>query len=265
MTATTPDTIEAGNTMINKTATKPAPIPFHRLVAIETRKLFDTTTNKILALAVIAITVGLIVVRGIVAGPDLQRLFGTSTIAYATVLPVLGILSVTSEWSHRTALTTFTLEPRRARVLLAKCVPPLLTAVAATVFALLVALPTTAITAQVQDVAPIWNLELLPTLGRGATNVLLVAVGLGLGMLLLNAPAAIVIVLSTVMGWSIVGLMGSFGRTLREWLDISSTTGPLAHADMGAGDLARLAVSVAFWIIIPITVGIVRVQRKEVH
>ena len=265
MTATTPGWMEAGTTMINKTERKPSPIPFQRLVAIETRKLFDTTTSKVLTLVLIAMTVGLIIVRGILAGPDLQRLFGITTLAYATVLPVLGILSVTSEWSHRTALTTFTLEPRRVRVLLAKCVPPLLTAVVATLFALLVALPTTAIVAQVQDVPPHWNVDLLPVLGRTATNVLLVAVGLGLGMLLLNAPAAIVIVLSTVMGWSLVGLMGSFGRTLREWLDLNSTTGPLAQADLGAVDLARLAVSVAFWIIIPITVGIVRVQRKEVH
>lgn len=263
MTATTPDASEK-NTMIN-TVRQSTPIPFGRLVAIETRKLFDTTTNKILALVVIAMTIGLIVVRGILAGPDVQRLFGTTTLAYATVLPVLGILSVTSEWSHRTALTTFALEPRRARVLLAKCVPPVLTAIAATAFALLITLPTAAVIAQVQDVPVSWNLELLPTLGRAATNVLLVAVGLGLGMLLLNAPAAIVIALSSVMGWSIVGLMGSFGRTLREWLDINSTTGPLADADFSAGDLARLAVSVAFWIIIPITVGILRVQRKEVH
>ncbi len=44
---------------------------------------------------------------------------------------MLGILTVTGEWSHRTALTTFTLEPRRSRVLLAKCLPPLLVTVAA--------------------------------------------------------------------------------------------------------------------------------------
>lgn len=264
MTAITPETDTSSETVINNES-QPAPIPFHRLVSVETRKLFDTTTNKVLVLAVIAMTVGLIIVRGILAGPDLQRLFGTTTLAYATVLPVLGILSVTGEWSHRTALTTFALEPRRARVLLAKCIPPLLTALAATVFALLISLPTTAVIAHLQDVPAQWNLELLPTLGRVATNVLLVAVGLGLGMLLLNAPAAIVIALSTMMGWTVVGLMGDVGRTLREWLDLSSTTGPLAHADLGSGDLARLGTSVAFWIIIPITVGIIRVQRKEVQ
>ena len=38
------------------------------------------------------------------------------------LLPVIGILAVTSEWSQRTALTTFTLVPRRARVIAAKLI-----------------------------------------------------------------------------------------------------------------------------------------------
>ena len=36
------------------------------------------------------------------------------------LLPVLGILAITSEWSQRTGLVTFTLAPNRGRVLLAK-------------------------------------------------------------------------------------------------------------------------------------------------
>ena len=38
------------------------------------------------------------------------------------LLPILAIMLVTSEWSQRTALVTFTLEPRRSRVVLAKLV-----------------------------------------------------------------------------------------------------------------------------------------------
>src|SRR5690606_3158435 len=38
----------------------------------------------------------------------------------AILLPMLAILSVTSEWSQRGALTTFTLVPDRRRTLLAK-------------------------------------------------------------------------------------------------------------------------------------------------
>ena len=43
-----------------------------------------------------------------------------SVFVSSVLLPVLGIMLVTSEWSQRTAMTTFTLEPRRMRIVLAK-------------------------------------------------------------------------------------------------------------------------------------------------
>ncbi|MGO1974100.1 MAG: hypothetical protein ACTH2Q_14180 [Propionibacteriaceae bacterium] len=265
MTAAIPENQRTTTTPQVTTDHRTAPIPFHRLVAVEMRKLFDTTTNKVLALAMVAMIIGLVALRGMVAGPELDLLFATTTIAFATILPVLGILSITSEFGHRTALTTFALEPRRARVMLAKCIPPVISAVLATGFALLAALPATAITAQVQGVPADWTLELLPTLGRIATNIVMVGFGLGLGMLLLNAPAAIVIALGSMMAWNVVRLLGDAGVTLRAWLDLNATTGPLAHGSMTGVELARLAASVALWIVLPITAGIVRIIRKEVH
>ena len=47
---------------------------------------------------------------------------GLSVLPMAILLPVLGIMSATQEWSQRTGLTTFTLEPRRGRVVTAKVV-----------------------------------------------------------------------------------------------------------------------------------------------
>ena len=40
------------------------------------------------------------------------------------ILPMIAILSVTSEWSQRSGLTTFTLVPHRGRVILAKAIAP---------------------------------------------------------------------------------------------------------------------------------------------
>ena len=48
----------------------------------------------------------------------------------AVLLPVLGILLVTSEWSQRTGMITFALVPVRSRVLGAKLIASLLLAVA---------------------------------------------------------------------------------------------------------------------------------------
>ena len=45
---------------------------------------------------------------------------GFAAIGLTILLPVVSILTLTSEWSQRTALTTFTQEPRRMRVINAK-------------------------------------------------------------------------------------------------------------------------------------------------
>ncbi|MET8338654.1 hypothetical protein ABZV14_00835 [Streptosporangium canum] len=242
-----------------------APIPFHRLLSVEARKLFDTRSSKIMTVVLIVLVLASIIGRGVVSGPKLHTLIGTAGIGFGTLLPVLGILTVTAEWSHRTALTTFTLEPRRRRVLAAKCLPPLITAVVASLFAMLVAVPVTAVVAAVQDVPATWEVSPLALLGWTGTNVLVVATGLAVGMLLLNAPAAIVICLSTPILWALVGKLGATGKVLTEWFDLNTTATPLTTGDMTGGDAARLTVSTIFWIVIPMTAGVVRVIRKEVN
>lgn len=51
-------------------------------------------------------------------------------------MPVVGILLVTSEWSQRTAITTFTLVPQHGRVLTAKLLAALVLSAAAYPFCL---------------------------------------------------------------------------------------------------------------------------------
>jgi hypothetical protein len=102
-------------------------------------------------------------------------------------------------------------------------------------------------------------------LGWTATNVLLVAMGLAAGMLLLNAPASIVWYLSAPALGTFVGRLGGTGEVLVRWLDLNTTVGPLAKGDMSGTDAARLAVSIAFWIVVPMTAGFVRGIRKEVN
>ncbi|RVX41860.1 hypothetical protein EDD27_4442 [Nonomuraea polychroma] len=241
-----------------------AAIPFHRLLSVETRKLFDTRSGKIMTVILLFLTLASIVARGVVSGPQLQTLVHTAGIGFGILLPVIGILTVTGEWSHRTALTTFVLEPRRRRVLAAKCLPPLITTAAASLFAMLVAVPVTAAVASAQAVPANWEIASVTLLGWAVANVLVVAMGLSVGMLLLNAPAAIVIYLATPMLWSVVAQLGATGEVLTEWLDLGTAAAPLMSGDMTGGDTARLAVSVIFWIVIPMTLGVARVTRKEV-
>ena len=76
----------------------------------------------------------------VVLAQDLDVTFddfaGGANIPMDVLLPVLGIMSVTSEWSQRTAMVTFTLEPSRSRFLAAKYVGTLIIAFVAVVIGL---------------------------------------------------------------------------------------------------------------------------------
>src|SRR4051794_41267900 len=89
----------------------------------------------------VALTVVVVVVRllvGDAADHTFQSVLDAGLQPAAVVLPVLGILLVTSEWSQRTGMLTFTLVPVRSRVLGAKLIASLLLALAALVMALAV-------------------------------------------------------------------------------------------------------------------------------
>lgn len=239
--------------------------PFRRLVSVETRKLLDTRSGMIMTGILILLTVASVVGRGVVSGPDLSNVIGTAGIGLGVFLPVLGILTITSEWNHRTALATFTLEPRRRRVLAAKCLPPVIAAFAASMFAILASAAVVVVVAAVQDVRATWEVTPASLLGWTAANIIVVATGLALGMLLLNAPAAIVICLSTPVLWTLVGKLGSGGEFLARWLDLNTASAPLLAESMSGSDVARLLTSMTFWIVVPTVIGSVRWSRKEVR
>jgi ABC-2 type transport system permease protein len=239
--------------------------PFSTLVRVETRKMLDTRTSLILTGLMAALAVALVAGRALTTETaNLFTLGGTASIALGILLPVLGVLTVTGEWSHRTALTTFTLEPRRERVLMAKCLPVLAAAVASCLLAMLFAAPMTALSAAVHGIEPVWRLEPGVLLGWVATMVLLAAQGLAMGLLLLNAPAAIVICMAGTMVWSFLANLGEAGRTLAAWLDLGTTTNALTGGEPTGGDLARLAVSALVWIVVPMTAGILRIRGADV-
>ena len=100
-------------------------IPLARIVGVELRKSFDTRAGFWLV-AGIGIA-SLLTTSAVIAFADASELtYGTFALAtgfpLTVILPMIAVLSVTSEWSQRTGLTTFTLVPHRSRVMLAKAV-----------------------------------------------------------------------------------------------------------------------------------------------
>ncbi|GGM76679.1 hypothetical protein GCM10010106_23870 [Thermopolyspora flexuosa] len=243
----------------------PAPVPFGRLLLVEARKMADTRSAMIMFGLLAAMTVVSIAARGVVAGPELARLTTTAGIGYGTLLPAIAILAVTGDWTHRSALTTFTLEPRRGRVLAARCLPPLAATVVASLFALVVAVPATAVTAAVQGVPAEWDITVPRMLGWTATNVLLIAMAIALAMLLLHPAAAIAtyFVLSTL--WNLVRNLSETGREIARWVDLGTAVGPLATAELTWMDAARLGTALLCSVALPLAIGVVRALRAEVR
>ncbi|HEY6593030.1 MAG TPA: ABC transporter permease, partial [Asanoa sp.] len=102
-----------------------------RLVAVELRKIVDTRAGFWMQLATVALTAVVVIVR-LVAGDASDHTFASVlTVGLkpaAVLLPVAGILLVTSEWSQRTGMITFALVPVRSRIVLAKLMASLVLA-----------------------------------------------------------------------------------------------------------------------------------------
>ena len=237
-----------------------------RLVAVEMRKMVDTRAGRWL-LAVLGVISLAVVVIGVIVGTRADRTFSNFfqfiLLPVAVLLPVLGILSVTGEWSQRTTLTTFTLVPGRHRVLVAKLL-------AVTVYALLSVL-TSVLLAAAGNLAVVgldrgdgsWTLK-ASLLGGGAlAQVIGVVMGVAFGMLLMNSALAIVLYFLLPTIWSVlIGLIPAI-REPAGWLDLNQTQEPLFEAAMTADSWARLGTSVALWVLLPLVLGAFRLARTE--
>jgi ABC-type transport system involved in multi-copper enzyme maturation permease subunit len=236
-----------------------------RLTLVELRKMVDTRAGLWLQIGTVALTVGVVAAFFVFAkAGDLTLAAGLSAAVQPAgiVLPILGVLLVTSEWSQRTAMITFALVPDRSRVLAAKLLAGLLLALAATA----VCLPVAAIgTVFAPGGGDTWSLppELL---GRVTLSVVIsMFLGLAFGAMLLSSAPAIVLYfvlpfVGTALG-SIPQLKGIAG-----WLDPIRTLAPLQHrAVMSATEWAHLGTTLALWFGVPLLVGLWRITRGEIR
>ena len=102
-----------------------------RLVAVELRKMVNTRAGFWLQVATVAITVIAVILRSVVgdaADHTFAAVLNVAVKPAAVLLPVAGILLVTSEWSQRTGMITFALVPVRSRVLGTKLIASLVLA-----------------------------------------------------------------------------------------------------------------------------------------
>jgi hypothetical protein len=239
-------------------------IPFGTLVRAELRKTVDVRAARWMLFA------SALLVAGAEAVPlvfphnvtqDRASYLTWAALGLSRLLPLVLLMAMTAEWSQRTAMTTFTLEPRRGRVLAAKVLAGLTISVVAGLFALLAG--TVAVLAASHAGRPVaegWNWSQLA--GFALFIVLTSAVGMAIGAALHNTAAAIVsyFVLAGLFSLLMIPALEKAG----DWINTGTTFGWVLTGDW-SGHGAQIAVCAALWIALPLAVGTVRTTRREVH
>jgi hypothetical protein len=238
-------------------------ISFGCLIRVEWGKATDTRAARWLLIAVAASTVGLMLVPLLSPSSNEQSYtsyLGFAAVALSILLPVVSILTLTSEWSQRTALATFTQEPRRMRVITAKIMVSLLLGAGAAVFgARGTAAGLSAAAASRRALDANLNAGLLAAFLLYV--VLNVMTGVALGALVHNSAAAIVASFVLPIGFA---LLGRASHVVADWLDYSTAFNWLLNGQW-SGHTAQILVSVLLWVAIPLAAGFVRTVRREIN
>jgi ABC-2 type transport system permease protein len=233
-----------------------------RLTAVELRKSADTRAGFWLLLVIVLLAVALVVltlVFGEEAEQHLSPLLSNAVQVISLVLPVLGILLVTSEWSQRTGLTTFALVPQRERVIVAKAIGAAILTLFAVVACLVIATVGNAIA------GGDWDLG-LGELGRYTLFELITVMGgVAFGLAFMSSPLAIVMYFVIPIGWSILGETISALDKPADWLDLGRPMTTLADsgAAMTGTDWAQLGTATALWVGVVLAIGLIRLRRTE--
>jgi ABC-2 type transport system permease protein len=249
-------------------------VPFTRLVAVELRKARDTRAGFWLLAAIVAIVV---VVLGIALALTLARsdpimfgdFVGIAAYMMSFLLPFLAIMLVTSEWSQRSALVTFSLEPRRSRVVLAKLAAALLLTVLNLLAALVVGLLCTLVCEVAQPDLTSWQVGAGDLAGFLVTQSLAMVGGFAIATLLLNTPASIV--LFVVYRFVLPGVFAALSAlsdwfsSVAPWLDFQAAQGDIYEWELsGAEAWGHLLTSGFLWLVLPLALGLWRVLHAEV-
>ena len=250
-----------------------ARIPLRRIVAVELRKSFDTSAGLWLVASVGLVSV--LTSGAVIAwAADDQLTYSTFATAIrfpvVVILPLIAILSVTSEWGQRTGLTTFTLVPHRSRIIAAKAISSVSIAVAAMVVTFAVGAAGNLTSAAVTGTALVWDVTGTQCLYYVLGMILSLLIGFMLGVLIRSSTGAIVayFVLTFVLP-TISGLLAEsqpWFRDLQPWIDFQFAQTGLFVFDQAltAEQWSHIAVAGLSWLLVPLAIGLGFVMRAEV-
>ena len=271
MTTTALRTPAAAPPAVPPARTAPARIPLGRIIGVELRKMFDTRSGFWL-MASIVITSVLATAAIIVFAPDDQLTFDNFAAAIGApmtvILPMIGILAVSSEWSQRSGLTTFTLVPHRGRVLRAKFLAATTVGVVSMFVALVVGVLGTLVGSAIAGVDAVWDVSAAHFTLIVLGSVLGMLFGFLLGLVIRNSAGAIVTYfVYTLVLPPLLGLLAANQKwfaDLQPWVDYNYAQRPLFDGDVSTQQWQHLAVTGGLWFLLPLAIGLLIVRRAEV-
>ncbi|MCP2323314.1 hypothetical protein HDA40_001821 [Hamadaea flava] len=232
------------------------PRPFGVLVLVELRKLVDTRSGMVLAAVAVVLSgvfgAGAVLYRQPATLGDIALL---AAVPAGTLGPVIAILLVTAERTHRTALTTYALTPRRHRVLLAKASAVVAVSAAITPLALAAAVVIGPVGSLATRSALVWTVDASDLFRSMLVNIALALTGYALALAIGNAPTAIVVVLTWPMLVSLLRTASPTAGEVLQWLDMAVV----------GEDVPRALTSFVVWVALPALIGFRRVIQAEVR
>jgi hypothetical protein len=248
------------------------PIPTTRLVKVELRKMFNTRSGFWMLVSIGVLSV---IATGavIIFAPDEAVSYTNFATALgfpmSVILPMIAILSVTSEWSQRSGLTTFTLLPSRGRVIGAKAIATLVVGVVSMAVAFAIGALGNLIGSNLAGVDTLWDVTLVDASQIVLGNVVGMAIGFTLGVVLRNSAAAIVgyFVVSLVLPGilALLAQVREWFADLQPWIDWNYTQVNLFEGATDTGrEWAMLGSTTSIWIVAPLAVGLWFLRHSEV-
>jgi ABC-2 type transport system permease protein len=238
-----------------------------RLTLLEMRKLVDTRSGFWLLVAIVLGDLAIAVVVLIWGGGSQRSLagyFSPSLLPVNVLLPVLGILTFTTEWSQRTALTTFTLVPQRQRIVVAKLAAAITFAAASVVVSVTFAALGNLLSILFDRGDGRWDLTWSIVAQGALLQVLSVVQGVAFGMVLTSSALAIVLYFVLPIVWSILNAGSTRIHGVTGWLDVNGAMSPLMDGDIHGSQWVKLLASSLLWLAVPLLLGTVFTLRREV-
>jgi len=238
------------------------PLRFSTLTSVELRKLTDTRSSRWLLLSILGLVSGVLVYK--LTQSRIEVAFDNYSSGVTTVVaflaPIIALLAMTSEWTERTALTTFTLAPRRLPVIAAKYVAAVALSVAILAVGLVMAATATAIGGLIHGDASFAGL-LVDVRAAGIIVVLQVTMAAAFGALAAQTAVALVAYLVAPLAWAI--LANGLLERVAPWFDVFSAYDQLA-SNHPFDHLPQVLTAITIWVVVPSSLGVLRSLQREV-